>query len=141
MASRFSSIFTANPPQNLHLLPSFSSQDLEADGQFLTPVSGLHYVLHLFDQTEALISRFNLSQESQLSQVQEQVRHHEDRMSYLENRHVALQQQVSTKVAIDAEFDDWIQNRNEGDWLVLQGLPRLTGLTSSIVALKYRIFS
>ena len=111
--------------RNLHLLPSFSSQDLLTDGKFLSPVSGLHYILHIFDQTELLISRFTLSPDSKVSQVQEQVRHHEDRMTYLENKHVGLQQQVDIKVAQDAEFNDWIQNRNEEDWFVIKGLPRL----------------
>ena len=125
VASRFSAVFSTNAPPNLHLLPSFSCQDLEADGKHLTPVSGLHYILHLCDQTEAVLTRATLTTDSQLSQVQEQVRHHEDRMSYLENHHVGLQKQVSTKVAVDAEFSDWIQNRNDEDWLVIKGLPRL----------------
>ena len=111
--------------RNLHLLPSFSSQDLLTDGKFLSPVSGLHYILHIFDQTELLMSRFTLSPDSKVSQVQEQVRHHKDCMTYLENKHVGLQQQVDTKVAQDAEFNDWIQNRNEEDWFVIKGLPRL----------------
>ena len=129
MSARFSSIFTTSPPPNLHLLPSFSCQDLMPDGKFLTPVSGLHYVLFLFDQTEMLLNRLHLTTDSQLVQVQEQVRHHEDRMSYLENQHIGLQRMVCTKVAVDSEFDDWIQNRNEEDWLVIKGLPRLTDVT------------
>ena len=115
---------------NLHLLPSFPSQDLLPDGKFLSPVSGLHYVLFLFDQTELLLSRLSLNEESRFSLVQEQVRHHEDRMSYIENNHICLQQQVDTKVARDAEFHDWIQNKNEEDWLVFKGLPRLTDVTN-----------
>ena len=51
-------------------------------------------------------------------------------MSYLENNHICLQQQVDTKVARDAEFHDWIQNKNEEDWLVFKGLPRLTDVTN-----------
>ena len=125
VASRFSSIFAATPPQNLKLLPSFSGQDLMPDGKHLTPVAGLHYVLHIFDQTEALMTRVTLSDTKQIAQVQEQVRHHEDRMSYLENRHSGLQQQVCHKIAVDAEFNDWLQNRNDEDWMVIQGLPRL----------------
>ena len=95
------------------------------DGRFLTPVAGLHYVLHLFDQSENLFQSANLNGDSKLSLVQEQVRHHEDRMSYLENRHNGLQRQVSNKVAVDSEFGDWLQNRNEEEWLMIRGLPRL----------------
>ena len=129
VASRFSSIFTNNSPPNLQLLPSFSSQDLLPDGRHLTPVAGLHFILHLFDQSDALLSRINLNSASQLALVQEQVRHHEDRMSYIENHHAGLRKEVSHKVATDAEVDDFVQNRSEEDWIVIQGLPRLTGVT------------
>ena len=95
----------------------------------LNPVSGLHYILHVFDQTEVALTRLGMDTDGRLVQVQEQVRHHEDRMSYLENHHVGLQKQVSTKVAVDAEFSDWIQNRNEEDWIVIRGLPRLVGIS------------
>ena len=129
IAARFSTVFTSHQQPNLHLLPSFSSQDLLPDGKFLTPVSGLHYVLHIFDQTEMLMTRATLTNESQLAQVQEQVRHHEDRMSYLENRHVGLQLQADSKIAADAEFDDWTRNRSEEDWIVIKGLPQLANVT------------
>ena len=124
IATRFSSIF-ASSPQNLRLLPSFPCQDLLPDGRYLTPVAGLHFVLHLFDQTDLLLQSLATSGDAKLAQVQEQVRHHEDRMTYLENRHGGLQRQVSHKVAVDAEFNDWLQNRNDEDWFVVRGLPRL----------------
>ena len=76
-----------------------------------------------------MLSRSELPPESQLVQVQEQVRHHEDRMSYLESRHGSLQRQVSFKVAIDSEFDDWVTNRSDEDWFSISGLPRLGELT------------
>ena len=110
---------------NLQLLPSFASQDLLPDGRFLTPVAGLHYLLHLFDQTEGMIKTANISGDAKLELVREQVRHHEDRMAYLENRHSGLQKQVCIKVAVDAEFNDWMQNRGDEDWFVVRGLPRL----------------
>ena len=125
IASRFSSIFTQSPP-NLSLLPSFASQDLLPDGRFLTPVAGLHYLIHLFDQTEALLKTISISSDAKLQMVQEQVRHHEDRMTYLEGRHSGLQTQVCHKVAVDAEFNDWMQNRGDENWLVIRGLPRLS---------------
>ena len=46
-------------------------------------------------------------------------------MAYLENRHSGLQKQVCIKVAVDAEFNDWMQNRGDEDWFVVRGLPRL----------------
>ena len=128
VAARFSSIFSNSPP-NLNLLPSFPCQDLESDGVHLNPVSGLHYVLHLFDQTGAVLSRLASSGDNQLTLVQEQVRHHEDRMSFLEIHQAGLRNQLATKVAVDAEFADWIQNRNEEDWMVIQNLPRLAGVS------------
>ena len=95
----------------------------------LNPVSGLHYVLHLFDQTGSILSSLASSGDKQLALVQEQVRHHEDRMSFLEVHHVGLRNQLATKVAVDAEFGDWIQNKNEEDWLVIQNLRRLSGVS------------
>ena len=86
-------------------------------------------MLHIFDQSEMPMTRATLSGDSQLVQVQEQVRHHEDRMSYLENRHIGLQSQADSKVAADAEFDDWIRNRNEEDWIVIKGLPHIANVT------------
>ena len=124
IATRFSAIFSSSP-QNLSMLPSFPSQDLLPDGRFLTPVAGLHFVLHLFDQTELQLKSLTLSGDSKLALVQEQVRHHEDRMTYLENSHSGLQRQVCRKVAVDAEFDDWTQNKSDEDWIVIRGLPRL----------------
>ena len=106
-------------------MPGFSCQDLCPDGVFLTPVSGLHYVLFLFDQAEVILDAPHLSGEAQFAQVREQVRHHEDRVSFLESRHNTLLDRTNRKAAIDAEFDDFIQNRNDSDWFVVQGLPRL----------------
>ena len=129
VATRFSSIFSTEIPANLSLLPSFSSQDLLPDGVFLSPVSGLHYMLHIFDQTDTLLSSRELSGTAQFSQVKEAVRHHEDRMVFLESRSEQLQKRFSRKIAVDSEFDDWVTNRSEEDWLVVRGLPRLAKMT------------
>ena len=129
VATRFSSIFNSDKPENLNLLPSFSCQDLMSDGVFLSPVSGLHYMLHLFDQTDLQLSSRDMSGTAQFNQVKETVRHHEDRMVFLESRNQQLQQRVSRKIAVDAEFDDWVTNRSEEDWLVIRGLPRLSQMT------------
>ena len=127
MAERFSAILTHEHPPNLMLLPSFSSQDLAPDGVHLTPVSGLHYVLFLFDQSEMALKSLASTHDQQLASVKESVRQHNDRMAYLESRQVGFVRQANTKVAADAEFDDFMLNRSEEDWLVVQGLPRLAG--------------
>ena len=125
IASRFSMAMSAQQPGNLHLLPSFVSQDLQPDGGHLTPVSGLHYILHLFDQSESTLSLSQCNSEIKLGAVQESVRQHDDRLSYLESRHKGLHDFVNVKAATDAEFKDWTINRNEEDWLTILGAPRL----------------
>ena len=52
---QFSTVFSVNRPRNLHLLTSPVSQELGPDGIHLNPVSGLHYVIHLFDDSERLL--------------------------------------------------------------------------------------
>ena len=47
-------------------------------------------------------------------------------MAYLENRHGGLNARVDLKTSTDAEFSDWLQNKSEEEWLVVQGLPRIT---------------
>ena len=121
---------TANQPENLYLLPSFISQDLSPDGVHLSAVSGLHYVIHLFDQAEAVLALAPREPELKLVKVQEAVRQHDDRLSYLEGRHGTLQGNFSLKVATDHEFKDWMTNRSEEDWLTVLGLPRLGQMTS-----------
>ena len=95
---------TNNQPANLFLIPSFISQDLSPDGVHLTAVSGLHYLLHLFDQSEAILALDPREPELKLVKVQESVRQHDDRLSYLESRHGGLHESVCLKTAIDHEF-------------------------------------
>ena len=130
VATRFSATFSSSVATNLMLLPSFPCQDLLPDGKHLTPVAGLHYILHLFDQAEEAINLSGQTGDVQFMQVREQVRHHEDRVSYLESRHVQLNKTVDHKIAVDAEFDDSVLNRSEEDWFVIQGLPRLADMAS-----------
>ena len=112
-------------PDNMLLMPSFVSQDLMPDGYHLTPVSGLHYVLHIFDQVELLLTLDHHGPDAKLGHVQETVRQHDDRLSYLESRHGGLQGQVDLRLASDSEFRDWSINRSEEDYLTILGLPRL----------------
>lgn len=120
-------MLSPNQPSNFHLLPSFSSQELMPDGVHLNPVSGLHYILQIFDQTERVLEVASSAPDQQLIVVKESVRQNDDRVSYLENRHGGLQKQVDSRTAADAEFTDWMINRSEEDWLSVQGLPRLSG--------------
>ena len=121
---------STNQPVNLHLLPSFISQDLQPDGCHLTPVSGLHYIIHLFDHSEAALALHHCNPEIKMAAVQESVRQHDDRLSYLESRHLGLHDRVNLKMASDAEFKDWTINRNEEDSFTVMGLPRLGKMTS-----------
>ena len=93
------------------------------DGIFLTPVSGLHYVLHLFDQ--AVIAIEVSDQDMQMGSVQEAVRRHDDRLAYLEGQHHHLSSKSELRFAASAEFDDWVLNRSEEDSMTIMGLKRL----------------
>ena len=125
VASRFSATLSSTKPPNLDLLPSFCSQDLLPDGAFLTPVSGLHYILHLFDQSNALLDLVSAPPAVQSGAAQETVRRHDDRLAYLESSHGHLVKRVDLKTAADADFDDMVVNRSEEDWLTILGLKRL----------------
>ena len=124
VASQLSKIFSDRPP-NFHMLPSFINQDSH-DGINLTPVSGLHYLIHLFDRSVAVLTDAESASEEQLGVVREVVRSHEDRISYLEHDHSQLRHDYSLKAAIDAEFADWVENRANEDWFTVAGLPRLS---------------
>jgi len=126
IAARFSSCFSNDPPSNLHLLAGFSSQDLLPDGVHLTPVSGLHYLLHLFDESEVIMKNLKADTEVQLKRGVELARQTQDRLIYLERDHHRLATVVDDKLATSAEFDDWTLNRSEEDWIVMTGLPRLS---------------
>ena len=117
----------AGKPANVHLIPSFSHQELLPDGVHLTPVSGLHYVIHLFDQAEVALASAASTSEARLDHVQETVRHHDDRLVFLESRHGQLARTGDLKVARDAEFSDWMINKSEEDWLTILGLKRIGG--------------
>lgn len=126
IASQFSSVICDSRPPNLHLLPSLINPELAPDGVHLTPVSGLYYVIHLFDQSVSTLATIGAAQDQQLVSVRENVRLHDDRISYLESRHVQLNHRVNLKTTEDAEFDDWQRNRSFEDWFTIQGLPRLS---------------
>ena len=126
VAERFSAVLMTDPPPNFRLLPSFTHQELGADGVFLNPVSGLHYILHLFDSADAILKSAFLGADQQILVVKESVRQNNDRVAYLESKHIGLQRQVDLKTATDADVSDMMINRSEEDWFTISGLPRLT---------------
>ena len=126
VATKFSACFGRDRPENLHLLPSFVSQDLCPDGVLLTPVSGLHFVLYLFDETLSALKAVETTPDTLLVGVLESVRAHDDRLAYIEHDHSRLHHRVDRRVAIESEFSDWVTNRSEEDWITIKNLPRLS---------------
>ena len=118
----FSQSFSSDRPNNLRLLPSFPTPQFEADGVHLTAYSGLEYILHLFDASSELIDRFKAAPEEVLIQSCESTRVLEDRMMVLEQDHRRLNKVVETKVAFDAELDDFHANERFEDSFVIYGL-------------------
>ena len=126
IANQFSSIISDSRPPNLHLLPSPINQECAADGVSLTPIAGLFYVLHLFDQSVDVLGTAGAAMDQQMLSVREDVRLHDDRIAYLESRHTQLNHRVNLKTVEDEEFDDWQRNKSFEDWLTIKGLPRLS---------------
>ena len=120
------SFATDDRPINLRLLPSFPTPEFEVDGVHLTAYSGLEYILHLFDASSELISRFEASPEQVLVQSCESTRVLEDRMVVLEQDHRRLNRVVESKTAIDAELDDFHANERLEDSFVIYGLAQIS---------------
>ena len=59
VAQQFSHVLSAMKPKNLHLMNSSVIQELCPDGIHLTPVAGLHYLLHLFDDAHRILTSVN----------------------------------------------------------------------------------
>ena len=127
LADVFSQVFSRNQPANLFLLPSFINQNLLDDGFSLNPVTGLYYLLHLFDESEKMLNLVRSSVEHHVVALTETSRSNRDRIVMLEHDHFQLSAQVRHKVAADAEFSDWVSNRAEENWLTIANLPRLSG--------------
>ena len=130
LANVFSTTFSRDKPPNLVMLPSFINQDLLEDGFHLNPVTGLYYLLHLFDESEKLLMLGNSGIDNTVSLVSETSRSNRDRIVMLEHDHFRLANQVNQKVAADAEFSEWVMNRSEENWLTISGLQRLSGSLS-----------
>ena len=130
LATVFSEVFSRDRPPNLFLLSSFVNQDILEDGYHLSPVAGLYYLLHLFDESEKLLRLINSGTDDNVRTISETGRSNRDRIVMLEHDHIRLAHQVNQKSAADAEFSEWVINRSEENWLTIAGLPRLSGSLS-----------
>ena len=69
--SLFSQIFGSEKPDNMLLLPSFSTPDYDPDGIHLTPYAGLEFILHLFDSSVEIMQRQSVTvEESSIRNVE-----------------------------------------------------------------------
>ena len=68
----------------------------------LNPVTGLHFLLHLFDESERVLSLAHSSIEDNVVVVSETSRSNRDRIVMLEHDHFRLASQVRHKVAADS---------------------------------------
>ena len=125
----FSSVISAQRPPNLHLLDSFPTPELQADGVHLTAYSGLRFIVHLFDNARALAEAPTPTPEG--SRTAEAVRVVADRVGVLEQGHARLAAAFDMKTAVDAELDDYLENQKYEDHFTIAGLdgPE-SGLTS-----------
>ena len=130
LSVEFSRVLSHDQPANLSILTSFYNQNLLDDGFNLNPVSGLYFLLHLFDDSERILGLQKQTPLVQNSVLSETARSNRDRITLLEHDHYRLGQLVDQKVAADSEFNDWVINRSEENWLNLTGLPRLAGSLS-----------
>ena len=108
---KFSAIFRADKPKNLHLLPTFSSPCLEVDGVHLTPYSGFEYVVSLFDSAVESLNNLKRPVPVLLSNQAESVRSLEDRVTVIEADHKRLSRSVESKAALQAEANDFAENQ------------------------------
>ena len=116
---------TDDRPPNLFLLPSYAMPEYESDGVHLTPFSGLEFVLHLFDASEALLDGLAASAPEVASKTSESTRVLEDRMMALEQDHRRLNRAFDSRLALDSELADFHANERTEDCFEISGLPRI----------------
>ena len=126
----------SNRPPNVHLMPSFSQSQLEADGVHLNPYSGLQYIMYLFDVSQDVFSQSNLDADARLALQRDYSRGLEDRVSALEQDHSRLNKSFEFQCAVSAEFADYQENVRNEDFIMVQGLSRLPKLDSKAWQLK-----
>ena len=103
----FSQVFNVDKPDNLILLPSFSTPSFEADGVHLTAYSGLEFIMHLFDSSQEALDNLSLALPAIAQKLTEANRVLEDRVMVLEQDHRRLGNVVTSKTAADAELFDF----------------------------------
>ena len=121
----FSSTLSSRP-ENLHILPSFPTPEFDSDGVHLTAYSSLEFILHLFDASVELLASLDLDPDASSARGSEATRVLEDRVMVLEQDHRRLNKVVEIKTAIDAELADFHENERMENWLVIEGLPRIS---------------
>ena len=117
----FSAVLSSNRPANLHIIDTFPTPELQADGVHLTAYSGLRYVVHLFDSSRLHADTPVSTPEA--ARTTEAVRVVADRVSVLEQGHARLQAGFDLKTAIDAELDEYLENVRNEDQFTIAGLP------------------
>ena len=124
---KFSSMMSSKPDgvANIHLLPSFPTPTFEVDGIHLTPYSGLEFILHLYDSSNALIKTLTSSPEEVVIKSIESSRVLEDRMMALEQDHRRLNRAFEDKFAEDAEIADFQENMRYEDHFIVHGLAHI----------------
>ena len=115
-------------PTNLWSLPCFSRAQLEADGIHLNQFSGLEYVLHLFDSSQAVFSSLTKTDSARIDGVEGSNRALENRVSVIEQDHARLVTSFEFQSAITAEALDCQENLKNEAFIMVQGLPRLPKL-------------
>ena len=127
---KFSAVFGKDQARvaNLLLMPSFPTPSFEEDGVHLTPISGLEYLYHLFDDARNVISRQTLSTSGKCDVGSESTRVLEDRMMAIEQDHRRLCKDVEWKTAVYAERDDFQENVRNEVYFMITGLSRISDL-------------
>lgn len=123
---KFSTVMTSAKPDNLHLLPSFSTPTYEADGVHLTPYSGLEFIFHLFDSSKKLISSLTSPVSSALASGVESGRVLEDRVMVMEQKYGCLSRSFNAKVAVDSELADFQENVRNEVFFTISGLSKIS---------------
>lgn len=120
---KFSEVFKGKAV-NVHLMPSFNSPVLEADGVHLTAYSGLEFALYLFDSAVQVLSDLTMTVEDFSVKSAEANRVLEDRMIAIEQDHRRLNTSVESKSAEDAELFDYQLNIRYENCFTITGLTR-----------------
>ena len=121
----FSQVMNSEKPENMHLLPSFPTPDFAPDGIHLTPYAGLEFILHLFDSAQGVLEALASAPEHKTVQNRELTRVLEDRVVALEQDHRRLNRVVDDKIALDAEYSDYLKNERFQDCFVVEGVPKI----------------